>query len=135
MIKNHPRDAIITNTENCEKQKEKLCSGIVIENQWSRGSFLSVFKDKTVFKWRCKSKVRDIIEVGDSIYKPAGTFDAYIYKKANPDSVIFIECDFDCGYWEKGMEKNKILLHFEIIETYGMIFRWEKRSCKLIYDK
>lgn len=89
-----------TNKESCLKQKNKEYKGVIIENTWSRGSLISVFEDKSLFKWRCKSKVRDIIEVGDSIYKPSGTFDTYIYKNSNPDSVIFVECDFDCDYWE-----------------------------------
>ncbi len=89
------------------RNKKNQFSGVVIENKLSRGVFTSIFKDKTSFVWNCKSKVRDIIEVGDSIYKPAGTFNTYIYKKANPDSVIFIECDFDCDYWKKRYGNKK----------------------------
>ena len=96
-----------TNKESCLLQKETAYASKVTENIWSRGSFISRLDNKELFKWRCKSKVKDIIEVGDSIYKPSGTFDTYIFKQANPDSMIFIKCDFDCDYWEKRYGKKK----------------------------
>ena len=37
------------------------------------------------------------IKIGDSIYKPANTFDIYIFKQSNPDSVMFVGWDFDCN--------------------------------------
>jgi hypothetical protein len=55
-------------------------------------------------KWftpRCQDKVKEKVAVGDSIYKPENTWSFYIYKQAHPDSVIFIECDFDCSVYEK----------------------------------
>ena len=101
------KPAIQTNKDICEYQKKQVYSGVIIKNFWSRGSFGSQLNSGNLFQWRCKSKVRNVIEVGDSIYKPSGTFDTYIYKKANPDSVILIKCDFDCDYWEKRYENKK----------------------------
>lgn len=85
----------------CLERKKTEIKGVVLENNYSRGSYHSELSNGLLLKWYCKSKVMDILEVGDSIYKPQGTFNTYIYKKANPDSVIYIECDFDCDYWEK----------------------------------
>jgi hypothetical protein len=94
------------NKSICIQRRETEFKGVVQENMWSRGSFISKLNNNKLYRWWCKSKVRDIIEVGDSIYKPSGSFDTYIYKRANPDSVIFIECDFDCDYWEKRYGKE-----------------------------
>jgi hypothetical protein len=52
------------------------------------------------FCCRCKQQIL-LIEIGDSIYKPSNTFDMYIYKKANPDSVVFVECNFDCNIYKE----------------------------------
>lgn len=100
-FKNSSTDGVQYNTNLCIKDKSAICSGTIVKNYYSRGSFMSKLKNDNIFKWRCKDKVKDILEVGDSIYKPSGTFDTYIFKQANPDSVIFIECDFDCDYWIK----------------------------------
>lgn len=95
------RPASLKNKEICIEHKNRVYSGVILNNYTSRGTLISLLNNKDKFGWYCKSKVRDIIEVGDSIYKPSGTFDTYIFKQANPDSVIFIECDFDCDYWIK----------------------------------
>jgi hypothetical protein len=44
-----------------------------------------------------RDSVELILKVGDSIYKPSNSFDLYIYKNANPDSVIFISIEYDCN--------------------------------------
>ncbi len=101
------KPAIQTSKELCLKDKENTHSGIVVKNTWSRGTFISELKNGQLHEWWCKSKVKDLIEAGDSIYKPSGTFDTYIFKQANLDSMILIECDFDCDYWEKRYGKKK----------------------------
>lgn len=100
------KPGIQTNKEICLKDKKSVFSGTVIELKWSRGTYLAKLDNGNFIEWWCKSKVRDVVGVGDSIYKPSGTFDTYIFKNANPDSVIFIECDFDCDYWEKRYGKE-----------------------------
>jgi hypothetical protein len=42
------------------------------------------------------NKIEGIIEIGDSIYKPSGTFKLYIYKSSNSDSVIFLSREYYC---------------------------------------
>lgn len=83
--------------------------GTIVKN-WNstRGGYFTKISNGAFFRWRCSENVRrlilyedsagiwELLEVGDSIYKPAGTFDAYVYKRAYPDSVILLECDFDC---------------------------------------
>ncbi|MBN2611580.1 MAG: hypothetical protein JXB00_08495 [Bacteroidales bacterium] len=106
VLRNKKVPAVEHNKSICLQRRETEFKGVVLENIWSRGSFISKLNNGNLYRWWCKSKVRDIIEVGDSIYKPSGTFDTYIYKNANPDSVIFVECDFDCDYWEKRYGKE-----------------------------
>ena len=64
---------------------------------------------KRIFYPRCQSLIRGLIEIGDSLYKPRRSFDLYIFKNANPDSVIFIKCDFDCSIYKNSEVKNNIL--------------------------
>lgn len=82
----------------CKSDRREIFTGIVRVSYHREACFYSRINDNRDYMWRCKNRVKDIIEIGDSIYKPSGTFDTYIYKNANPDSVIFIECDFDCDY-------------------------------------
>lgn len=98
----------LSNKEACEIKKERLIHGIVEKNTWSRGAFISILHNEKMYSWRCKSKVRDIIKPGDLIYKPSGTYNTYIYKNADPDSMIFISCEYDCNYWlERYKEEQK----------------------------
>lgn len=105
-FKKTQKPAIVTNKEICLIDKQSDYKGIISKTYVSRGDLISLLDNRIKFMWWCKSKVRDIIEVGDSIHKPSGTFDTYIYKNASPDSVIFVKCDFDCDYWEKRYGKE-----------------------------
>jgi hypothetical protein len=96
------------NYKICLKDYASEYSGVIIKNFFSRGTYMSQLSNNKIFVCYCRDKMFkmyykgdsliewELLEVGDSIYKPAGTFNAYIYKQANPDSVIFIECDYDC---------------------------------------
>jgi hypothetical protein len=44
-----------------------------------------------------QDSIEIILQEGDSIYKPSNSFDLYIYKNSNSDSVIYLPCDFDCN--------------------------------------
>jgi hypothetical protein len=89
------------NKRICLENKRTTYEGIIVMSWYSKGEYMSKLKNGSIFEWRCSKRINEIIENGDSIFKPSGTFNTYIYKRANPDSVIFIECDFDCDYWEK----------------------------------
>lgn len=77
----------------CSAHKASVFQGIVISRsgtciRLNNGSRLCLHH-------RCWNQDRSI-NIGDSIYKPANTFDMYIFRQADPDSVIFVRCDFDC---------------------------------------
>lgn len=98
------------NKKICLENKKTTCKGIIVKSWYSRGEYMSKLENSSIYEWKCSKGINEIIEKGDSIYKPSGTFDTYIYKNANPDSVIFVECDFDCDYWHKRYgEKRKNL--------------------------
>lgn len=96
------------NYKNCIKNYNSEYSGIILKNFFSRGTYMSLLSNEEIFKYYCRDKVFkryydgdslirwELLSIGDSIYKPAKTFNFYVYKKANPDSVIFIECQYDC---------------------------------------
>ena len=78
----------------CKAHKSKVLQGVVV----SRAGLCFRLNDRnrTVFcLYDCRAQLQ-LINIGDSIYKPANTFDMYIFRQANPDSVIFVRCDFDC---------------------------------------
>jgi hypothetical protein len=57
---------------------------------------------RQIYRPRCQERAKNKVEIGDSIYKSKGTWSFCIYKQANPDSVIFIKCDFDCSIYREG---------------------------------
>lgn len=94
-------------TERCFNQRDSVFYGIITQKEFSKRVYY-VTKEGKFFFPRCR-EIKIELEVGDSIYKPANTFNLYIYKKANPDSVVFIECDFDCEiYLKNKKEKDSI---------------------------
>jgi hypothetical protein len=86
-----------TMERRCFREMNSIYKGVVTKKWYSiSGNFYNLSTKKTFFP-RCQDIFSDkLIETGDSLYKPKGTFNFYIYKNTNPDSVIFIECDFDC---------------------------------------
>ena len=89
----------ISNKRYCISEKNKLLKGIVVREYYSR-RLIFVLNDSSLFAPQC-TRINSKLSIGDSIYKPSGVFDCYIYKKANPDSVIFVKCDFDCNLYDK----------------------------------
>ena len=59
-----------------------------------------IWLKKQIFRPKCQELVKGKVEVGDSIYKPKHTWNFFLYKQANPDSVTFFECDFDCSKYK-----------------------------------
>ncbi|HUX53479.1 MAG TPA: hypothetical protein VMV56_03620 [Williamwhitmania sp.] len=93
---NRPEESTYqSNLRYCAKKKEKTYNGVIVRLYYSGGP-VYVLKDSTLFSTLCAER-NNRIHIGDSIYKPSGTFSYYIYRKANPDSVIFVKCDFDCN--------------------------------------
>jgi hypothetical protein len=86
-------------TEKCFNQRDSIFYGIIAQKEFSKRVYY-VTKDEKLFFPRCR-EIKIELEVGDSIYKPANTFDLYVYKQANSDSVVFVECDFDCDIYLK----------------------------------
>ncbi len=92
----------------CLKNYNSEYSGTIIKNFFSRGTYMSQLSNNKIFVCYCRDKVFkryydgdslirwELLSIGDSIYKPAKTFDFYLYKNANPDSIVFIECNYDC---------------------------------------
>jgi hypothetical protein len=96
------------------KTKERRCYrelgiryyGKVLSISYGNHGYFYILDNKQFLlrQWftpKCQEQIKRKVEIGDSIYKPKGTWDFYIYKKANPDSVIFIDCDFDCNIYTK----------------------------------
>ncbi len=84
----------ISNKRYCITEKKKLLRGVIVREYYSRG-VIFVLNDSSLFVPQCLRIVRRL-SIGDSIYKPSGTFDCYIYKSADPDSMVFIKCNLDC---------------------------------------
>jgi hypothetical protein len=85
----------------CYSDKKVVYKG-VITKIWSGNSGRVLdLNTRQTFLPRCQELIRNKVEVGDSLYKPKGTFDIYIYKKANPDSVVYIPCARDCSLYDK----------------------------------
>ena len=77
----------------CKDFKTRVIQGVVI---YRSGICIRLCDgNRLCLRQRCWNQDR-AINIGDSIYKPANTFDMYIFRQANPDSVIFVRCDFDC---------------------------------------
>lgn len=93
----------ISNKRYCITEKKKLLRGVIVREYYSR-RVIFVLNDSSLFAPQCLRIVRRL-SIGDSIYKPSGTFDCYIYKKANPDSVFFLKCDFDCNLYNTEIDK------------------------------
>jgi hypothetical protein len=89
----------VTNKQHCIDEKIKIYNGVIVDKFQSRGT-VYVLSDGSHFSTQCAEK-KNRMNVGDSLYKPSNTFDYYIYKKANPDSVVFVKCDFDCDMYDK----------------------------------
>ena len=88
----------LQNIKACEDYKKKEKKGIVTRIEYNHG-WDYVFTNNYIFVAFCGDVS---IEIGDSIFKPAGTLDYYIFK-FNPDTVFFIKCNFNCdsSYKEK----------------------------------
>lgn len=89
--------------EACLKYQNSIYNGSVIRRSYEK-HFYYHLTDSSFFRLYCLGDQH--IEIGDSIYKPSGTFDVFVYKKANPDSVVLIECDFDCNEWGKELKNE-----------------------------
>ena len=76
----------------CKEHKARMFQGVVISIH--NCIMLSDSSQLCLRRW-CPNQSW-AINIGDSIYKPANTFDMYIFRRANPDSVIFIRCSFCC---------------------------------------
>jgi hypothetical protein len=93
--------------KRCYRELETCYSGKVLEkSHGNHGEFyiLSTKRSFTRRQWftpKCQGQIERKITIGDSIYKPKGTWNFYIYKQSNPDSVIFIECNFDCNIYKE----------------------------------
>ncbi len=91
---------------SCKNYYNTEYKGIITKNYKGRGVYMSILSGNIYFIWYYPIEVKysdngfDIcnprIEIGDSIYKPKQSFDTYIYKKANSDSVIFLPYKYDC---------------------------------------
>lgn len=92
-------DSNISNKRFCVAEKMKIYNGVVINKFQSRGT-IYILRDGSHFSTQC-AEGKNRISIGDSLYKPSGTFDYFIYKSANPDSVFFVNCNFDCDLYDK----------------------------------
>jgi len=97
-------DHNVTLKRYCITQKNKVFNGVVIRSYYSK-RLIFVLQDSNIYAPQCLRITREI-EIGDSIYKPSGTFSCNIYKKANPDSVVFVECEFDCNVYDQKIERR-----------------------------
>lgn len=48
----------------------------------------------------------EMISIGDSLYKPPNTFNTYICKHANSDSMIILEHDYNCDIYLQNSPAN-----------------------------
>jgi hypothetical protein len=101
---------ITRSNESFLKSRERYCyrvmrscyQGKIIKIWYGNGGEYYDLETKITFNPRCQEYFENSVMVGDSIYKPKGTWSFYIYKQANPDSVILIKCDFDCSIYREG---------------------------------
>ncbi len=137
----------------CKKRYNTEYKGVIIKNySTTRAGRISILSDNTKFVWMypidvIKSKRWDSvevwdpsIEVGDSIYKPKKSFDTYLYKKANPDSVMFFPYYEDCEVNIRANAKTPELkikstyryAETQIISKVKLYWRFDARHEKLI---
>ena len=81
----------------CHRRYDTVYKGVIIRIGGGNSGDTFRLRDGKIFLPKCQELIQGKVEVGDSLYKPKNSFDMYIYKKANPDSVIYIPCDFDCN--------------------------------------
>ena len=80
----------------CKELYNDKYQGKVIEKSYGRGWNYRL-DNRTIFITYSPCNHADsLIEVSDSIYKPANSFDLYLYKKSNKDSLIYLPCSFSC---------------------------------------
>jgi hypothetical protein len=96
-----------TQKRNCNREFNTCYNGKILRKSCgNHGEFYILdtkyFSTRQWFTPRCQEKIKNKVEIGDSIYKSEGTWSFYIYKQANPDSVILIKCDFDCSIYREG---------------------------------
>jgi len=92
-------DYHIANNRHCKLEKSKIYAGVIVREYNSKGP-VYVLTNGRIFSTFCAEQDKKL-QIGDSVYKPTGTFSYYIFKGANPDSVVFVECDFDCNIYDK----------------------------------
>ncbi len=102
-----PKPDFSNNERNCKQLKATQFSGIVKAryiNYDNQGEFtLEVqIQDSVLLLVGYPIYLENTVEVGDSIIKNSDSFDIYLFKHFNFDSVVVISQDgFDCDYWEK----------------------------------
>jgi hypothetical protein len=75
----------------CKKQKQTEYSGFIVDIEFNNGTDY-VLSNGQKFSRFCGDFA---LNIGDSIYKPSGTLNYYVYK-FNPDTSFFVKCSFDC---------------------------------------
>jgi hypothetical protein len=93
------------NIEACNTYKKRCFKGTIVSQEYDKGvvNILNTGHSFQLLEKDCLSS--ELLQIGDSIYKPSGTFALYVYKRAVLDSVIFIPCDFDCDIYKKEIKE------------------------------
>lgn len=90
--------------EKCNKAYNHQVKGIVDTFYYNRqGTFVVRVYDNSMRKvnkiystYMGVSRADRFFENGDSIYKPLNSFNYYIYKQSNHDSIVFLKNDITC---------------------------------------
>lgn len=93
------------NYDYCLKWSKESISGIIQDIPLNRVYKYLIINDNEFIPYtKCNNEF--IFSVGDSLHKPSNSFNLYIYKGANPDSLISLSCDFDCDVFLKQDDEN-----------------------------
>ena len=84
----------------CVEWREKAYSGRIESKKGTRIVYY-FSNDGRFSRFPDCPEIRKFVSVGDSLYKPSTSFDLYVYKGANPDSLIYLPCEFDCESLKK----------------------------------
>ena len=100
--------------ENCNEYYARQINNKICNAYFGRASIIIELCDGENITWRCEKikfieyrnnlkslyNNKDLIKPFkriDSLYKPKESFDFNIYINSNPDSLIQLNCDYDCN--------------------------------------